>query len=347
MEIFCHALPKIELHAHLNGSLSKSTLQQLGCTEQKIFKYDCPNTDIKRVFDLFKVAHSLTNNPTNLYIATKNVIKEFAQDNVIYLELRTTPRCGKDMSEDEYIETVVRAIMAKDSPRTIMVKLILSLDRKKTHDEQLFTLNNIIKFKKQYPNIIKGVDLSGDPSKGLFIKELFQKARNNDLFTAIHCGEIKNFKEAREILSFLPDRLGHCTFLHPKYCDNSSELWDIYKKLQIPVECCLTSNVRCLTTKSYEEHHVLEWIAESLPFCLGTDDKGVFDTCLSQEFLIAAKTFNFNKLDLWTICRNSVEYSFASAKEKELLTSKLNQWSIENMNHDSRNSCPNMKSTLI
>ncbi|XP_066147763.1 adenosine deaminase-like protein [Euwallacea fornicatus] len=347
MKTFCHALPKIELHAHLNGSLSKSTLQELGCTEQKMLEYDCPNTDIKTVFDLFKVAHNLTDNHANLYIVTKNVIKEFAQDNVIYLELRTTPRCGKDMSEDVYIETVVRAIMAQDIPKTILVKLILSLDRKKNHDEQLFTLNKIIKFKRKYPNVIKGVDLSGDPSKGKFIKELFEKARNNDLFTAIHCGEIKNFKEIKEILSFLPDRLGHCTFLHPKYCDNSSELWDIYKKLKIPVECCLTSNVRCLTIKSYEEHHVQEWIAQSMPFCLGTDDKGVFDTCLSQEFFIAASTFNLNKLDLWTICRNSVEYSFANEKEKELLRSKLNQWSSENMNHDSYHQCQSTKSTLI
>lgn len=50
---------------------------------------------LQECFDLFKVAHQATNNPKNVYLATKSVIQDFYNDNVAYLELRTTPRAEK------------------------------------------------------------------------------------------------------------------------------------------------------------------------------------------------------------------------------------------------------------
>lgn len=50
---------------------------------------------LEECFDLFKVAHKATNNPKNVYLATKSVIKDFYDDKVAYLELRTTPRAEK------------------------------------------------------------------------------------------------------------------------------------------------------------------------------------------------------------------------------------------------------------
>lgn len=50
------------------------------------------NKTLQECFELFKFAHNVTNNPTNVYLATKSVIQEFYDDKVAYLELRTTPR---------------------------------------------------------------------------------------------------------------------------------------------------------------------------------------------------------------------------------------------------------------
>ncbi|XP_030752689.1 adenosine deaminase-like protein [Sitophilus oryzae] len=329
MESFCEKLPKIELHAHLNGSLSRNTLRQLGCTDDAILEYQSEQTTIEEVFKLFKVAHKATSTKKNLYLSTKTVIKEFAEDNVIYLELRTTPRKELDMTEEEYIQTVINAIIDKESPN-IIVKLLLSLDRRRNHQEQSETLDAIIKFKNMYPDIVRGVDLSGDPAQGTFYRDLFEKARRNGLFCAIHCAEIKNNTEVIDILNFKPERLGHGTFLHPNYTSNA-EIWNLYTKLQIPVECCLSSNVICLTSKSHREHHVQEWMKNDLPYCLATDDKGVFNTTLSKEFLHLQESFNLNKKDLWKISDNAINYSFALSEEKEMLHEKLKLWKIQNM----------------
>ncbi|CAG9762326.1 unnamed protein product [Ceutorhynchus assimilis] len=326
MDLFCHKLPKIELHAHLNGSLSKLTLKQLGCLENSISQYQSVKAiGLKDAFALFKVAHEATSNTKNLYIATQNVIEEFAKDNVVYLELRTTPRSEEGMSEDDYIETVIKAIR-ENRFDGILVKLILSLDRRRSREEQTETLDRIIRFKNSFPDLIRGVDLSGDPAKGDFFRDIFEKARENGLKTAIHCAEIQNDAEVKNILEFKPDRLGHGTFIH-----TNPELWALYKQLNIPVECCLTSNVICLTANSYAEHHVQEWIKEKLPFCLATDDKGVFNTSLSEEFLHIHKASKLNELELWTISYKSIEYSFASAEEKNFLRFSLEKWKIKNI----------------
>ena len=64
-----------------------------------------------RCFDVFKVLHQLTNTLEDLETITKDVIHEFDQDNVVYLELRTTPKSlSETVTKQQYIETVLETI---------------------------------------------------------------------------------------------------------------------------------------------------------------------------------------------------------------------------------------------
>lgn len=339
MDEFCFNLPKIELHAHLNGSLSSETLKTLGALDENIADYKKLTTIIAKssrtlddCFTLFAVAHNATKTKEALYTAVQSVIQEFRNENVIYLELRTTPRCEETMSKQAYIETVVEAIdncdqQVKDD---ILVKLILSIDRRHEKVISQQALNLFIEMRNKYPNIIKGIDLCGNPNEGEFSSELFERARANGFKTSLHCGEVKNDSEIESILQFKPDRIGHATALHPSYGGNMN-LWQMYLTLKIPLECCLTSNVACGTIVSYKEHHLQEWITSSLPFSLATDDKGVFCTTLSKEYKIAAKYFALTETDLWNIAYSSIDYSFASGDDKIRLKTRLEEWKKENI----------------
>jgi adenosine deaminase len=100
MKSFYHSVPKIELHAHLNGSLSKFTIQQLAELKEKRLgeKYIIPDgykieendkcKSLSDCFERFNVAYDLVDSKMALVLATKAVIKEFSEDNVIYIELR-------------------------------------------------------------------------------------------------------------------------------------------------------------------------------------------------------------------------------------------------------------------
>ncbi|XP_026668459.1 adenosine deaminase-like protein isoform X2 [Ceratina calcarata] len=326
LETFCQSLPKVELHAHLNGSLSTDTLK-------KLYKMQNPDSDevenlltdmksfssLGECFKVFDIAHSLTITPEAVFHCTYDTIKEFRDDGVIYLELRSTPRAvhGK-MTKEEYVEAIVKAFEAcKTDFPSILVKLLISINRKQGYKAAEENINLAINFLKKYSQYIVGLDLSGDPMTGDAFLELLRKARTAGLKIAAHCAEISNEMETIDILEFKPDRLGHCTCIHPTL-QGSDKLFQMLLDSRIPVELCLTSNVQCKTVPTYEAHQFKYLYEAGHPVCLATDDKGVFRTSLSREYQIAGSTFGLGPEELRELSSSSVQYAFASEHEKQL-----------------------------
>lgn len=211
----------------------------MGCPQADIDTYTKLTRDstngLAKFFRLCNIAHAITSNPWNVYKVTVGVITEFYLDNVIYLELRTTPRAGEGMTKAEYVKQVINGINDVTSQReTMVVKLILSINRSHSVSETEESLNVIIEMKELYPDVIKGVDLCGDPSSGSFNAKLFEKARESGLYVTLHCGEVSNENEVVQMLNFKPDRLGHGTCMHPKY-GGSENIWKIYETRKIPL----------------------------------------------------------------------------------------------------------------
>uniref|UniRef100_A0A182PCB9 Adenosine deaminase-like protein n=1 Tax=Anopheles epiroticus TaxID=199890 RepID=A0A182PCB9_9DIPT len=323
-----------ELHAHLNGSLSNSTLAEL--RELKYGKEDPGGTDdcfykilngesltLEECFKKFQYAHDLTERREALERATERVIEDFANDNVIYLELRTTPKCTAHMSKREYLTTVLDVIrkMSK-SERNIIVKLLPSIDRSKGVQEAMENVNLAIELSVTYPDTIVAIDLSGKPFGTAFsdFVPALEKAREHGFRLALHCGESEDEQEVKQMFALGVDRIGHGTFIE-------GENLAFAQKHNIPFECCLTSNVKCKTVPSYEDHHIAKLLKLKQPVCVCTDDFGVFQTSLSQEVQICATTFNLAKEEIVQMQRNAVVYSFASEQEKKELSSQIDQFS--------------------
>ncbi|XP_034196674.1 adenosine deaminase-like protein [Osmia lignaria lignaria] len=337
LEAFCQSLPKLELHAHLNGSLSTNTLKKL-YKMQNPNSEDCENiamnidcfSSLGECFKVFDIAHSLTVTPDAVFQSTYETIKEFKDENVIYLELRSTPRAvdGK-MTKQEYVESIIRAFQSceADFP-SILVKLLISINRKQGYIAAKENVQLAIEYFKKYSHYIVGLDLSGDPMAGEPFLKLIEKAKMAGLKISAHCAEISNETEATDILEFKPNRLGHCTCIHPNL-QGSNRLFNMLLASKIPVELCLTSNVKCKTVPSYASHQFKYLYEAEHPICLATDDKGVFHTSLSREYEIAASTFSLSRKDLVNLSMSSVRYAFATSEEKNVLSSKIETFSRE------------------
>ncbi|ORY90998.1 hypothetical protein BCR43DRAFT_92895 [Syncephalastrum racemosum] len=264
---FCVDLPKVELHAHINGSISPKTMRQLVERKKEVSpelaSFVIPS-DLERIddfFPLFKFIYQLTDDEEAVRIATRSVIEEFAQDGVRYLELRTTPRQNKDtgMTKKTYLAAVLDAV---NEPRTdIMVRLIVSIDRRNTLQEAQEAVDLALEFRDRG---IVGLDLCGDVMQGSFdaLRPAFDRAQAAGFKITLHFNEVQeNVVEAPSLLAIHPDRLGHATLLD----DFSRQV--IYKEA-IPVEICMTSNVLCKTVPSYADHHVKALLLEKHPFVL-------------------------------------------------------------------------------
>ncbi|KAL7727301.1 hypothetical protein ACLKA6_016049 [Drosophila palustris] len=319
---FLRGLPKVELHAHLNGSLSIDSIKELAenvygqqaeefaAMCERFIKFE-KGANLNECFEKFGFVHELTSTCKGLQHATELAIRDFAKDNVMYVELRTTPKSHGNMSRRVYLETVVEAIKKASDQYAIIVKLLPSINRAEPVEAAEETVALVLELRQNDPDIIVGIDFSGNPNQGKFsdFMAVLEMARKNGLKLAIHCAEIDNQTEIREMLKFGMSRCGHGTFL------NSSGFAHM-KDQDIPIECCLTSNVKSGTVSSVSAHHLKELMEFDVPKVLCTDDCGVFDTTLSDEFILANKTFGLTRSQCIGLTMEAVQHSFATRVEK-------------------------------
>ncbi|XP_035225066.1 adenosine deaminase-like protein isoform X2 [Stegodyphus dumicola] len=324
------SMPK-ELHAHLNGSLSENTVRKLielkkekeNISQSYLnFSYST-SRNLFECFQLFNLIHGITDSPEAIYKATLDIIEDFYNDGVHYLELRTTPKEVKErMTQDIYVETVLKAIndACTSSCKEMTVKLLLSIDRGRPFSFAEEMLKIAQKHTILSP-VVTGIDLSGNPMAGDVYKfiPLLEYAKKIGLRLAVHISEVPNeYNEVKQLLRLKPDRLGHGTYLHPLK-GGSQENYDLLHQLRIPLEICLTSNVISKTVPSYEEHHFRHFKSENYPCVLCTDDKGIFSTSLSNEYSLAYKYYGLTKDELFDLSFESINYTFSDDAEKQKL----------------------------
>ncbi|XP_078088994.1 N6-Methyl-AMP deaminase isoform X2 [Mustelus asterias] len=335
----CATLPPClseELHAHLNASISNSTMEKLMLQKphlniqhnMTVIRKGQKRT-LEECFEMFKVIHQLTDRVEHIFMVAKEVIKEFAADGVKYLELRSTPReeSSTGMTKKSYVEAILEAIkQCKQEGVDIDVKFLLSIDRRGGPIVAMETVKLAEEFFASADGLVVGVDLSGDPAveHGKNFIAPLHAARNIGLKLAVHMAEIPNQNEELELfLGLPPDRIGHGTFLHPEV-GGSEYLVDIISKNQIPIELCLTSNVKGQTVSSYDQHHFKYWYDRGHSSVICTDGKGVFASNLSQEYQIAETTFNLSKAHIWELSYQSINHIFAPESVKSDLKRRWN-----------------------
>ncbi|KAK4474205.1 hypothetical protein MN116_003502 [Schistosoma mekongi] len=333
MNSFYYNLPKVELHAHLSGSVSMEFLRRESIAHQSLqytdpsFGFGSLEGDLDKCFDSFRKIHKSIHTPEILQRATSSVIEDFCQENVILLELRTTLRPLP--THRSYLNSVIKGIQNSPSvlDKRIYVTLLLSFDRSKSVDEALITLE----LAKEYysSGLISGIDLSGNPLVGNLCDfvPLLNTAHSYGFKTTVHIAEVANQSEDwyKFLNLYLPDRLGHGTFL-TNLDENAVLARGIVLNSKIPLELCLTSNIKSKTVENYESHHINYWMEKKHPICICTDDKGLFNCTLSGELQLSAERCGLDKQQHFQILVDSVNMSFFSEDVKGYSLQRIKEY---------------------
>lgn len=324
---FWEQIPKVELHVHLGGCITQSTVAELAIAKGLEPLKQYKRSTLEECFEIFKAIHTSMCTLDDLTRVTKETIISFAQDNVKYLELRTTPRSfERDHStEKDYLECVMKsaAEAIHENNLDIDVGILVSEDRSKDPEKGLENAKiacSLATTKADVPII--GMELSGNPYVGDFDKlrhALDYVRTQGGLPITIHMAEIQNKIETENILKWGPQRVGHSVCVDDDICDL------MINKYKMPVEVCLTSNIFSRSIASPIDHPFVKVRKEHKmhPICFCTDDPGVFQTTMSREYALAERDCGFSREELLKICRESIDLSFAPSSTKDKIKSQF------------------------
>jgi adenosine deaminase len=314
-------VPKVELHAHLHGSIRESTLRVFLEEEQRTLELGVSRT-LEDCFRMFAAIHEVVNTEDRVRRIAREAVQDMARDHVVYVEFRSTPRAlpGK-WTKYEYVSFVVDELESAAKRSGIEAKLLLSIDRgSNSLEDALDTVELATKFEGS----VVGIDFSGNPTKNDFkmYLESFERARELGLKTTVHFAEVFNEEDAQAILDFGPDRLGHAC------CLNESLLKQIVEK-RIPIEICPTSNLMTRPEiKSYGNHPVMDFLSANHPISVCTDDSGVFGVSLTHEWARVIEAFNVPMSQVLRMVECSIEFIFSDEESRSRIRRRLEEFKL-------------------
>ena len=309
-------LKKIELHLHLDGSISLNVASKLSnlsiqkCKEEMIADLVCH--DLSDYLTKFKLPISLMQTKENLKLIASDLVNRLEKENVVYAEIRFAPmfHTSGDLTMEEVIEAVLEGLKENKKVKT---NLILCLMRGINKEDNLKTIEVASKY------LNKGVcalDLAGDEKKFKLseYKDLFLLAKSKNIPFTIHAGEV-DAEDISIALELGVKRLGHGV----KCIDNKKLIKEIKNK-NILLEVCPTSNIQTKAFKNYQSHPIYKLYKENINVSINTDNMTVSNIDLNQEYLNLINYLKFTIDDLKKINLNTINYTFLSNKEKiELL----------------------------
>jgi len=166
--------------------------------------------------------------------------------------------------------------------------------------------------RREYPSIV-GIGIGGDERRGpaeLF-RGLYSEARDAGLHLTVHAGEAVGPESIWGALNLGAERLGHALT-----AIEDPELVHVLAERQIPVEICMTSNLRTGCCARLQDHPVRRYFDSGLLVTLNSDDPAMFGSNLEGEFLLAHQEFGFTEEHLRELAANSIEASFLPAEQK-------------------------------
>ena len=141
--------------------------------------------------------------------------------------------------------------------------------------------------------------------------EIFARAAEHGLHLTAHAGESAGPESIWGALNLKAERIGHGLT-----AERDQELIEELAERQIPIEVCVTSNLRTGCCADLAAHPVRRYFDEGLMLTINSDDPAMFGSSLVSEYELVQRQFGFSDDQLRELARNSFEASFLPAEKK-------------------------------
>jgi adenosine deaminase len=321
------ALPKVELHLHIEGTLEPEMMFSLAAKHGAKLPYASVEAvrtayafhDLQSFLDLYYAGCDVLRDRRDFYALAMAYFTRAHADNVVHAELFFDPQTHTVRGVP--MEVVIGGLRdaMEDAHRRygITSDLILCFLRHLSEEDAFATLDAALPFRSELVGV--GLD-SGEkgnpPSK---FQRVFAKARDLGLRAVAHAGEegpAAYIKEALDLLKV--ERIDHGVRIV-----EDSALVDRVVRDKIPLTVCPLSNLKLCVVKDLKDHNFATLLRKGVAVTINSDDPAYFGGYIGENYSATAKAVGLTEDEVVTVAENAVRASFMPAQAKAGLLSKI------------------------
>jgi len=324
------AMPKAELHLHIEGSLEPELIFLLARRNGVKLPYASVEalrdayafTDLQSFLDIYYAGASVLLQEQDFFDMAWAYLERAAADNVVHAELFFDPQThtSRGVPLLSVIQGLEHACRRAHAELGVSASLILCFLRHLSEDEALATLDAALPHKRHFIGV--GLDSSerGHPPEKF--ARAFAKAAAAGLKCVAHAGEEGPPQYIRNALDLLKvQRIDHGV-----RCMEDPDLVKRLARDRIPLTVCPLSNVKLRVFKSLREHNLPALLAAGLCVTVNSDDPAYFGGYINQNFVETFEALpQLGAAHAYQLARNSFEASFIDAAAKAALVARLDQ----------------------
>ncbi len=330
------AMPKAELHLHLDGCLRPVTALDLAASQG----IDAPRSfmgmfhalvappatasqsNLLRFFDL---PIALLQDREALERVTTELVEDKASDNVRYIEIKWAPavHVRGGLTIDDIISSVASAARSAAGRLGVVVTLTVVALRSDTPATNVMLAESAVKFRDVG---VTGFDLAGfelEYPDVLDQRPAFDVARRGGLGLTVHAGELPHRTDlVRQAMELGPDRIAHgATAI------GDPALVEELITRGITLDLCPTSNVQAGTVANFASHPLAALLRRGVGVTISCDDSTISDTSLSEELHRCHTILGLTLAEIWSCNVHALRSAFVDEATRNRLLSEFGEWS--------------------
>ncbi len=325
------AMPKIELHCHLDGSLRPETMLELARDAHVTLPRSTPDelraymradnvASLEDYLARFDATIAVLQTPEALERVAYELVRDVHADGVRYIEVRNAPRLNTrtGLTDDEVMAATMRGLARGEAETGTIARFICCSLR---HWDPQVSLETAQLAARCHDRGVVGFDIAGGeaghPARDHAAAYLY--AREHFLGVTCHAGEGDGPHSIEQALFICGAyRIGHGV-----RAGEDAQLLDFLRDRQIPLELCPTSNVQTHAVKSFAAHPVKVYLAYGVAVTLNTDNRLISDITLTSEFARLVNELDFTTDDLARCVLNGCRAAFLPLPERDALTARV------------------------
>lgn len=319
----------IDLHMHLDGSLSADIVKELARLQgialpadeaelERRIKVPADCESLNDFLKCFAFPLSLLQTKLGLSEAVRLVAERVRSQGVVYGEIRFAPQLHtqKGMTQEDAVLAALEGLRKTNLKCNLILCCMRGEGNEKENEE---TLRLAKKYLVEDGGVV-AIDLAG--AEALFptakYRELFAKAKEWKVPFTIHAGEADGPESVRLAVEYGAKRIGHGvrSFEDP-------ELLEVLKQEEVTLEICPTSNRMTRAVEHMEAYPFMDYLQAGLKVTINTDDMGIEGITLEHEFNLMESVYGFSKEQARRVLGYAVDAAFTTRQVKEELRENL------------------------